>query len=186
MRFFIALELAEKNKEEIRALQEKLGIALPQVKLTDYKKLHFTIAFIGEHRDDIKEPLAQIINQATENIHPFAITPSFLDGFPRLHEPHTLFLGVKGDVDQLFFLQERIKDGLMKLHLEVDNRRFVPHIAVAKLFDSTLSLAKEEELEQLVISSNLSPIEVGSVKLFESVADEGTHIHNLLAEIRLI
>ncbi len=185
MRFFIALEVPEENRLELEQVQKKLEQLIPQVKLTDYKKLHLTIAFIGEHPESLKAGLVDVINRASVGTDPFAVTPSYIDAFPKLHQPQTFWVGVKGDVDKLFLLQERIKDGLIKLKLEVDNRRYFPHIAVAKVSDIEISTQLEEELEAIMTEHPFSPIQINSIKLFESIPSQGEHKHNTLADIRL-
>lgn len=185
MRFFIALEVPEEDKTELKQVQEKVRQLLPDIRLTDNDKLHLTLAFVGEQPDDLKESLIEIITEATKNIQPFQITPSYIDGFPNIHHPHTLWVGVKGDIDKLLHIRERIKDGLIGLKISVDERRFTPHIAIAKAQNLKISADMEEKLEQ-VMSGNFKPVIVSSIKLFESVPDEGFHTHNTLAEIKLL
>ncbi len=185
MRFFIALEVPENSRQELTQIQLKLQKLIPDARLTDNDKLHITIAFIGEQPDDLKDRLIEVIKVAVQAIHHFSLTPAYIDGFPTIHNPHTFWVGVKGDIDKLIILTERIRDGLRDLGLEVDQRRFVPHIAIAKTSGYHLSDSTEQQL-QVLISEPLSPITVSSIKLFESVADESFHKHNTLAEIPLI
>lgn len=184
MRFFIALEIPDEDKEELRDVQSKIKTLLPDLNLTDPDKLHLTLAFIGEQDDSLKESLVEVMNQASTNIHPFQITPAYVDGFPNIHSPHTLWVGVKGDIDKLMVVRERIKDGLENLHLPVDERRFVPHIAIGKLHGSKIRQNQEIAIQQ-IMSVSFKPINVSSIKLFESVPDQGLHRHNTLAEIKL-
>lgn len=185
MRFFIALEIPQLNRQEIGTIQSRLLDLIPDARLTENDKLHLTIAFIGEHSPGLKEKLVEIISMAAKDLPTFNLTPSYIDAFPNLHIPHTIFLGVKGDVDKLFLIQERIKDQLAILHLEVDNRHYIPHIAIAKVQNIEISASLEQALENLIIHRTLSPIVMDSIKLFESVPTEGFHQHNILADIKL-
>ncbi len=184
MRFFIALDLSETNKKELTFIQSKLKDVVPNVTLTDPLKLHLTIAFIGEQEDSFKDSLAQLLTDAASGIAPFILTPSFIDGFPNLHKAHTFFMGVKGDIEKLFILRERVKDGLIKLNLEADERRFIPHIAIAKIKDFELKEQEERGLEKIDLLS-LSPIPISSIKLYQSIPNHGFHHHNTLAEVKL-
>lgn len=185
MRFFIALELPEQSKEELKNVQDQLQRLVPSLRLTDPENLHLTIAFVGEQHDNLKDELAEIMRKAAEGIPPFTVIPSYLDGFPHLHTAHILWVGVKEDIDKLYELRHHIKDGLNYLNLPVDQRRFVPHIAIAKVKDFNLDPETEKKFEE-IMSFNFSPIQVSSIKLFESVPDEGFHHHNTLAEIKLV
>jgi 2'-5' RNA ligase len=184
MRFFIALHVPPENQLEIKLIQQEILKILPGIRLTEPEKLHVTIAFIGEQPEQMQFGLEQIMKQAVIDIPSFELTPGYIDGFPSLHHPHTLWLGVKDDVDKLFILRERIKDGLSQLNEPVDQRRYVPHIAIAKLDDLQISQAQERQLEK-IMQRKFQPIKVTSVKLFESLPEHAFHKHNTLAEIQL-
>lgn len=189
MRFFIALEIPDENRPQFQAIQNRLHKFLPQAKLTDPEKIHLTLAFIGEQPDNLQHNLTEAITQATLNVPPFEVTPAYIDGFPNLHHPNVLWVGVKGDIDKVLLIREGIKDGLENLHLPVDERRFVPHITIAK-FKNDIHIDRDLEvkLEQIMTSPDLigiEPIKITSIKLFESSPREGFHTHNTLAEIHL-
>lgn len=185
MRFFIALDLPEESKQELQVVQQKLKELIPQLKLTDNDKLHLTIAFIGEQPSDLKPNLIEAMTHSTKDVPPFSVTPSYIDGFPHLHTAKTLWVGVKGDIDKLFLLRHRIKDSLQDLDLGVDQRRYVPHIAIAKTPSNfSLTQTQEEELQN-IMNLGFDPIQVSSLKLYESIPNEGFHSHNTLSEIKL-
>ena len=184
MRFFIALDIPEVSRKELQIVQEKLKSLIPEAKFTDPEKLHLTIAFVGEEPDQFKEKLIEIMQSSAQEIPPFTVTPSYIDGFPHLHTANTLWVGVKDDIDKLYELRHHIKDGLSSLGLPVDQRRFVPHIAIAKLNHFKLKKEVEKEFEN-IMSGEFSPIQVTSVKLFESIPEHGFHRHNTLSEVKL-
>ncbi len=183
MRFFVALEIPEESRKEIAQVQKQISHLIPNLRLTNPENLHLTIAFVGEQPDHLKERLIEIMKIAAEDIPPFTVTPAYIDGFPHLHTAHILWVGVKEDIDKLYELRHHIKDGLSALNLPVDQRRFVPHIAIAKVKNLNLTPEVEKQLEE-IMSTSFSPINISSVKLFESIPDEGFHRHNTLAEIK--
>lgn len=185
MRFFVALEIPSENRAQFQAIQRNLYTLIPQAKLTDPDKIHLTLAFIGEQSDELRHPLAELIEQATLNIAPFEVTPAYIDGFPNVHHPNILWVGVKGDIDKIMLIREGIKDGLENLRLPVDERRFIPHITIAKLSSGFhIDQQLEANLERMM-AIPFDPIKISSIKLFESVPSEGFHRHNTLAEIKL-
>lgn len=185
MRFFIALEIPSENLAQFKAIQDSLHTLIPQARLTALDKIHLTLAFIGEQPDGLKDKLIDVITNAVLGIPAFEVTPSYIDGFPNIHHPQVLWLGVKGDIDKILILHERIKDRLAYLHLPTDERRFIPHISIAKLNNSFLvSRNLETDLEKMM-AQNFAPIQITSIKLFQSIPSGGFHKHNTLAEVYL-
>lgn len=185
MRFFIALHIPPENQFEIKLIQQEIISIFPEAKLTEPDKLHVTIAFIGEQPAQMEYGLTEIIKQAVIDIPAFDLTPGYIDGFPHLHNPHTLWIGVKDDIDKLFILRERIKDSLSLLNEPLDQRRYVPHIAIAKMPPDLQITSEQERKLEKIMQKNFKPIKIDSVKLYESIPDHDFHKHNTLAEIKL-
>ncbi len=185
MRFFIALEIPNENLAEFQSIQQDLHTLIPHARLTSLDKIHLTLAFIGEQPNQLKIKLTQVIQDSVKNIQPFEITPAYIDGFPNIHHPEVLWVGVKGDIDKILLIREGIKDGLEYLHLPVDGRRFIPHISIAKLNNQfSIDRNLEASLEK-IMSISFEPIQTSSINLFESIPEGGLHKHNTLAEIKL-
>ena len=185
MRFFIALEIPSENLAEFQSIQHSLHTLIPQAKLTSLNKIHLTLAFVGEQQEELKEDLIQVIAGSTNGVPTFQVTPAYIDGFPQIHHPEVLWVGVKGDIDKIHIIRERIKDGLESLHLSVDERRFIPHISIAK-FSKPFSISNGLEASfERMMSAPFAPIQISSIKLFESSPQNGLHYHNTLAEIKL-
>lgn len=185
MRFFIALEIPEKSRVELEKVQSQLTQVIPSLRLTSPEKLHLTIAFIGEQPESIKAELIHVTTEAVKDIAIFTVSPGIIDGFPNIHQPNVIWMGVNGQLDNLLVIRERIKDGLANLGLTTDERRFVPHITLGKPNGGVnLSEEQEQRLQNLSLK-HYSSIEIGSIKLFESVPEQGLHRHNTLAEVRL-
>ena len=185
MRFFIALEIPSENIPQFQSIQQSLHTLIPQSKLTDLDKIHLTLAFLGEQPDQLKDKLVNIIQNAVKDIPTFEVTPAYIDGFPNIHHPNVLWIGVKGDIDKILLIREYIKDGLESLNLPADERRFVPHITIAK-FNNQFSIDRDLEVNlEKIMAIPFEPISITSIKLFESVPQEGFHKHNTLAEIQL-
>lgn len=185
MRFFIALEIPSENLAQFKDIQDILHTLIPQAKITDLDKIHLTLAFLGEKPNNLQGDLTQVIKIATQGITTFEVTPAYIDGFPNIHHPNILWIGVKGEIDKVLLIRERIKDGLENLHLITDERRFIPHITIAK-FNAQFQINRnlETSLEK-IMAFPFEPIQITSIKLFESEPQMGFHKHNTLAEVNL-
>lgn len=187
IRFFVALEIPEENKPQFLAIQEQLKSLIPNEHLTEEDQLHLTLAFIGEQDSALQDGLVQILQKAAFDVPKFTVTPGLIDGFPNIHHPEVLWVGVKGDIDKVLLIRERIKDGLGNLQLAVDERRFIPHITVGKIKNGFLvNQELEAKLQELMEKNEFAPINITSIKLFASVPEGGFHKHNTLAEIKLV
>lgn len=184
MRFFIALNIPEDDLPCLEDVQKQLKEVLPEVGLSPAEKLHLTLAFLGEHPNSLQNDLTQALRKACLGIHPFSITPAYIDAFPNIHHPQTFWLGVKGEVDQLIILRERIKDEILNLNVPVDERRFVPHIKIGGMPRREITPEEEEKLQKISFEG-LDPIHVDKIRLYESVPEGTFHRHNTLAEIEL-
>lgn len=184
MRFFVALEIPPENLEELIVLQKQVKEILPEIQLTEPDKMHLTIAFIGDQDESLKTDLIKLITDAARGVSAFEVSPGIIDGFPNIHHPNVLWVGVNGEIDNLLVLRERVKDGLKQLRLVVDERRFTPHITLAKTRGEVITPAQEQALQELALEKFKS-IGVSSIKLFESIPNHGFHSHNTLAEVKL-
>lgn len=185
MRFFIALEIPNKNLAQFKVIQQQLHTLIPQVKLTALDKIHLTLAFLGEQPDTLKDNLNQVIIDSSKDISSFEVTPAYIDGFPNIHHPNILWVGVKGDIDKVLLIRERIKDGLESLYLPADERRFIPHITIAK-FNNHFQIDRKLEVNlEKIMAQAFDPIKISSIKLFESEPQGNFHKHNTLAEVKL-
>ena len=184
MRFFIAIPIPSPDLPCLEDIQKQVQAILPDVGLSPSQKLHLTLAFLGEHPDELQTDLTEALRKACLGIHSFTITPGYIDAFPNIHHPHTFWVGVKGDVDQLIILRERVKDEILKLGLPVDERRFIPHIKIGGMPSRKISREEEEALQKISFDG-LDPIHVGSIRLYNSIPEGTFHRHNTLAEIAL-
>lgn len=185
MRYFIALEIPSGNRSQFQPIQDKLHTLIPQVRITNLNKIHLTLAFLGEQPDQLKDQLVEIIKKAVKDTPSFEVAPAYIDGFPNIHHANVLWIGVKGDIDKLLIIREYIKDSVESMHLPIDERRFVPHITIAKSNENLqISHETETKLEEMMVDA-FTPIQITSIKLFESEPDNGLHKHNTLAEIKL-
>ena len=172
MRFFIALEIPKENLPSFQAIQDRLHTLLPQARLTNLEKIHLTLAFVGEQPEELKGKLIELIRNSVKNTPPFAVTPAYIDGFPNIHEPQVLWIGTKGDIDKILLIAKRITEGLEDLNLPIDERRFIPHITIAKeLTEAVTHTVLAEATQQWAHFEGEAAFRVESLTLVRQVSD---------------
>ena len=164
MRLFVGLEIPEKVKEQLMALDKNLVGAL--WKSAD--KLHLTLGFVG----NVEEPLAEELMRELKFIRfpAFHLSLKEIGYFATGDIPHHLWAGVAED-KALHELQEKVETVVHKLGLDEQNKfKFHPHVTLAKLQGANLSDVMAYISKNNLFHSDLFLVE--SFCLFSSHAKE--------------
>ncbi len=163
MRLFVALDLPEHIGDRVA----RLGYGLLGARLVPASQLHLTLCFIGEVEGgiylDICDALAQI---------EFPVLSLQLDGvgfFPPRKKPRVAWAGV-APCEELKMLQKKVESTLFRLGLELEKRKFSPHISLARLRHTPVS-----RVGQFLEQHNLFMTELFQVNefiLYSSVLNE--------------
>jgi 2'-5' RNA ligase len=133
-RLFIGLEVPETIATRLALLRG----GLPGARWADPSDYHLTIRFIG----DIDRRLANEIDEEMGDLYaePIRVRITGLGVFGG-DKPHTLYAGIEPN-KQLVGLQADSERRLRRLGLPPEQRKFVPHVTLARLRGaSTLDLA---------------------------------------------
>lgn len=125
-RLFVAID----PPPHIRDHLAMLCCGLPGARWTPPEQFHLTLSFIGEVDGstflDIREALAEM------TVPPFSLHLQGVGFFPPRGQPRVIWAGVEKS-QPLHHLQRKITTRLFHLGLEPDNRKFSPHITLARL-----------------------------------------------------
>jgi 2'-5' RNA ligase len=169
-RIFIALDLPEDVKIELAQLR----YGIPGARWVDDDQLHLTISFVGEVDGgllhDITEQLAGVHHRA------FSFFLQGLGHFPPRGMPKILWVGVNCP-DGLVQLRSKVDAVLRTLDVTLENRKFFPHITLARLKN-----APRSRVANFIAGNNLyksRTFEVDSFHLYSSVLTSKGAIHTL-------
>ena len=125
-RLFVAIDPPETIRQQLAAL----CCGLPDARWTEPAQLHLTLVFIGEVSGaaflDIREVLDEIVAQ------PFVLRCKGVGFFPPRGLPRVVWAGIE-HCEPLMLLQRKITTRLFQLGVELENRKFSPHITLARL-----------------------------------------------------
>jgi len=128
LRLFVGIEFPPELKLHLSMFET----TLPGAKWVDAGNFHLTLRFIGEVDEgvaaDIDEVLARV--KARRFRLQLAGTGVFGGGKPR-----ALWVGVERHPD-LVALRDRIEQALIRIGLEPEQRKFAPHVTLARLRDA--------------------------------------------------
>ena len=134
VRCFIAVELPDEIKSGLSRLQAQLksGSQFP-VKWVDPYSIHLTLKFLGNVASDRTGEITEAMKGASQGVSPFQLEVKDLGVFPNLRLVQVAWVGVSGEVDKLARLQQKIESALAQLGFAPENRRFTPHLTLARL-----------------------------------------------------
>lgn len=127
-RLFIAIDLPAAVKHSLR----EISCGVPGARWMTDEQLHLTLVFLGE----VNGATALDVGEALDEIscEPFSLTLKGVGHFPPRGHPRVLWVGVEKQ-DTLMFLQKRLANAVERLGVEIEKRKFTPHITLARLHE---------------------------------------------------
>jgi 2'-5' RNA ligase len=116
---------------ELKLRLSRLETAMPGARWVDPGNLHLTLRFIGE----IAEDVAADVDEALAGLKARRFTLQLAGtGVFGGNKPHALWVGVERDPG-LVNLRDKIEQTLIRTGLDPEQRRFAPHVTLARLRD---------------------------------------------------
>jgi len=130
-RLFVALKIPLDIRETIIKIRNN-SVANPQkYKWEDKNKIHLTLKFIGEVKDELIQPIAGHILFIKE-YKKINCTLNKFGFFYRDGKPKILWLGL--DIDfEIYNLVERLNKELENFSIPAEHRKFKPHLTIKRL-----------------------------------------------------
>lgn len=189
LRLFVAIELGERALQALGTLQTQLrqnGLVARDLRWVRPEGVHLTLRFLGEvdarRLADIESALAQ----AVRGVSPHRLTLGRLGTFGSKGAPRVLWVDLQGDLETLRALQERVEDQIGPLGFPREDRRFSPHLTLARVrLESARSVA--ESLAQAIACVPVPEAEIDSreVSLMRSRLGKGGTVYTRLAAFPL-
>ena len=176
IRLFAALDFPPEIRERLAGL----GGGVPGARWTEPGNLHLTLRFIGE----VPEDTAADIDAALAEIE----APGFelvLDGvgmYGSSRNARILWVGVERS-EALTHLQAKIESALVRCGLDPEERRFSPHVTLARLKE-----APKERVGRFLEERGLfraGPVRIGHFTLYRSLLGKGGAVYEALREYPL-
>jgi len=188
VRCFIAIELPDELKAGLNQLQSRLKVGEQAgVKWVDPYSIHLTLKFLGSVAVDRIDEITGAIEEATHGMSPFHLEVRELGVFPNLKRVQVAWVGVKGEVDKLGQLQQRIESNLARLGFAPESRPFTPHLTLARIRDRALP-DERQRFGQLIASTRFEAaftIEVDTINLMKSQLTREGAIYSRISSIGL-
>jgi 2'-5' RNA ligase len=175
IRLFVALALPDSVAEPLKLLQA----GVPGARWMEREQLHLTLRFIGEvdGRD------AAAIDDALSQIR----APRFTLELKGVGEfggktPRALWAGVRAE-SEIVHLQRKIESALQRIGLEAEERKFKPHVTLARLRAAPVGRVIDYLADHALYAS--VPFEVNTFILYSSKLAAGGSLYSAEKAYRL-
>lgn len=96
-------------------------------------KMHLTLKFLGNTTQGSIDNLNEALFNAVKSAKVINLSISGTGAFPVKGRPNVLWLGIKGDIDELKQLTVNINNSLEPLGFITEKRDFLPHVTIARI-----------------------------------------------------
>ena len=134
VRSFVAIELPDDLKFKLGELQAGLKSGgYFKVKWVSPQGIHLTLKFLGNVASDKIEMVNEALREARRGIAPFRLKAEGLGVFPNVNRLQVVWVGMKGDLNNLVKLQKAVDLRLGGLGFAQERRPFVAHLTLARV-----------------------------------------------------
>ena len=132
-RLFIAIHTPPDVRTEIGAVREKLKRAGAEVRWEPDEKLHCTIKFLGDAREDALPSIFSVVEGIACETSSCLIVYRTGGCFPNRRNPRVFWVGIEDDSGGLARLQKRIDAEMVRFGVERESRPFHPHVTLGRV-----------------------------------------------------
>ncbi|MEJ5299556.1 MAG: RNA 2',3'-cyclic phosphodiesterase [Thermodesulforhabdaceae bacterium] len=181
IRTFIAIDLPESVKKDLKTLQNSLiPSATKEIRWVNPEGIHLTLKFLGDVELNRISEIEAVIADISKQHKPFELTPQGCGVFPSWKSIRVIWVGLVGDLDPLKALYAEIEERLEHLGFARENREFTPHLTIGR----AKNISRSEKLSQTLAKFTTfksSPFVVDEIVLFKSTLTPSRAIYQKLS-----
>lgn len=186
MRLFVAVNFSDETRRKIGSLIDELRLLPCNMKWVNEINLHLTVQFLGNVPEGQVALVADVLQRAAVSVAPFRIDLGGCGVFPKPERPQVFWLGISGDVAALSCMHGRVQKELNQLGFKTENRRFSPHLTLARVRSAAGFAVVLKKAEYLVgKQKNVASEVVGSIELMLSELSPKGPKYTVLSKARL-
>ncbi len=185
IRAFIALDISQSVRQEAEQLIDNLRHIGADVKWSDPQQMHMTLKFLGDTPGNQIPEVSSVLEQLSHRYAPLTLIATSVGAFPNLRGPRVVWLGVGGDVDALYRLQQELEEQLLVIGIPREERAFHPHVTLGRVRSSERLQELAQRLsEQQGLASDMS-WKADRVVLVQSTLTPDGPIYRVLSTMTL-
>lgn len=178
IRCFIALDLPERNKEELRPMIGKLAEKNRGIKWVKPENLHFTLKFLGHIDPDRLAGLEGACQKVAAGTEPFDLALGGLGFFPGPTSPRVVWLGLTGGEKEVKEIARKIQDEIAA-QFPPESRPFEAHLTLGRVRERTReSFSGPGDMDR----AKTSPSKIEKVVIKQSILKPDGPVYKVLKE----
>jgi 2'-5' RNA ligase len=169
VRLFVALDVGEAIREQLRELLGRLREEYPDARWVRPEAIHVTLKFIGHVEADRVDAISEALGTVRSE-QPVEVAFRGLGFFPNQRRPRLLWCGVEASTN-LSKLASDIEHALDPLGIPFESRPFVAHLTLARWEPGAHagSVAKLVQASQTLQSAGFGSVREIAFDLYQSV-----------------
>jgi len=182
MRAFIGIDFEDNIKDEICSLQQQYCEHAIRGRWKHRDNFHITLKFLREVSPKQKAMIDGIMVSICKNHKPFELKLAETGIFGGRGSIRVLWLGLGGDRDALFSLQNEIDLALELVGFQRESRKYSPHVTIGQdiLFEEDF-----ETVKQSIPIKQFKPLQVKSLYLFKSEQIQNKRVYTKVSQYDL-
>ena len=170
MRLFIAVDISERSRTLLHKKVCRFQNNIEQkLKWTAPEKWHLTLKFLGETKKDKVSLISELIASSLLDLQQFTIQFDHIGAFPGLNYPRIIYVGLDNGEAELQKIHSNLEEQLSTSGFEKDNRKYKPHLTLARTSNNTDKEKLADNIKHLKKSKNINiHSSIKAVHLYES------------------
>ena len=186
IRAFVAIELPDHVRQVLAELIERMSRAdVRGLRAVRPEGIHLTLKFLGPTDTAQVEPVVAAIERVCQTHRAFDLVLGGPGAFPSPTSPRVLWTGVESPGSELIALQRDVEASLVGLGFPRDERRFSPHLTLARFREGTPVEDRRKAAEAL-FSTDVQPgtrMSVDGLNLIKSTLLPAGAVYERLARV---
>jgi len=166
LRCFIAVDIDDRMKEELRELIDVLKKHDGDVKWVSHENAHLTLKFLGPTREDTVSRIGDSLRNVASAYKPFYIRICGTGVFPNRRNPRVIWVGLDA-ADSLGRLKRDIENAMAPFGYQREDREFRPHLTLGRVRSRKGMIGILREIDVLA-EKDFGTISVNGIKLMKS------------------
>lgn len=182
IRAFLGIELAPEVKKAIYELQQRLRKYALKARWKYIENYHLTLKFLDQISMAQWKQIDAAMREVAGGKKPFDLIVSGMGVFAGKGAIRVLWLGLSGDLPELYSLQREIDQALTPLGFPPEKRPYRPHITIGQdiVFECPFDQIRESSGEV-----HLGLTKVDNIYLFKSEQVQQKRVYSKLSEYQL-